>query len=216
VLPSAEGAGPAEIAGSILLALLRGLLKALLLLAVLTAPLLLLGHARWRGDLGSGELWNALALVLGVGFAEELLFRGWLLGELELLVGPRRALSLQARIFALVHPWYRLIDHADLPKGLAVIGLIVGLILLGMVLGYQRKADGGLLWGAIGLHGGLVGGWFALEKGLLEMSPDAPGWLVGPGAGSANPIGGVVGLTGLAALLWFRRRQEGKRDPHAG
>jgi membrane protease YdiL (CAAX protease family) len=216
LLPSEEAAAPAETAGRILLALLRGLLKALLLLTILTVPLLLLGHARWRGELGSGEIWNALALVLGVGFAEELLFRGWLLGELELLVGQRRALSLQARIFALVHPWYRLFDHADLPHGLAVIALVVGLILLGTVLGVQRRADGGLLWGAIGLHGGLVGGWFALEKGLLEISPDAPAWLIGPGAGSANPLGGVVGLAALAALLWFRLRQARRRQQPEG
>lgn len=215
LLPSEVGPGPAETTGKILLALLRGLLKALLLLAALTVPLLLLGHARWCGELGSGELLNALALVLGVGFAEELLFRGWLMGELELLVGARRALSLQARIFALVHPWYRLLDQADLPRGLSVIALVVGLILLGMVLGVQRKADGGLLWGAIGLHGGLVGGWFALEKGLLEISLDAPAWLIGPGAGSANPIGGVVGLASLGALLWFRHRQAGKREQPA-
>jgi membrane protease YdiL (CAAX protease family) len=216
LLPVEEGLSPAETAGKLLQALLRGLLKAVLLLAALSVPLLMLGHARWRGELGSADLLNALALVLGVGFAEELLFRGWLLGELELLVGPRRALSLQARIFALAHPWYRLLDQADLPRGVAVIALVVGLILLGTVLGVQRRADGGLLWGAIGLHGGLVGGWFALEKGLLEISPDAPAWLVGPGAGSANPIGGVVGLASLGALIWIRRRQAGKREPQAG
>ena len=216
LLPCEEGLNPAQTAFKLLQALLRGLLKAVLLLAALTVPLLLLGHARWRGELGSGELVNVLALVLGVGFAEELLFRGWLLGELDLLVGQRRALSLQARIFAIVHPWYRLLDKADLPHGLGVIALVVGLILLGMVLGLQRKADGGLLWGAIGLHGGLVGGWFALEMGLLEISPDAPAWLVGPGAGSANPIGGVIGLGGLGTLLWFRRRQAVKREQQAG
>lgn len=209
LLPSGEQASGTEAAAKVLLALLRGLLKAVLLLAALTVPLLLLGHARWRGDLSTPDLWNAIALVLGVGFAEELVFRGWLMGELALLAGPRRALSFQACIFALVHPWYRLFDKGDLLHGLvAVLGLIVGLILLGTVLGMQRRADGGLLWGAIGLHGGLVGGWFALQKGLLEISPNAPAWLIGPGAGgSANPIGGVIGLGALLLLLAIRRRQ---------
>lgn len=208
LLPAAGGRmTPAQTTARILLALARGLVMAVVLLMVLSIPLLLLGHAHWRGDLSPGELWNALALVLGVGFAEEVLFRGWLLGELELLTGPRRALSLQARIFALVHPWYRFFDQADLPHGLAVLALVIGMILLGTVLGLQRKVDGGLLWGAIGLHGGLVGGWFALQSGLLEISPDAPAWLVGPGAGSANPIGGVVGLSSLVLLLALRKRQ---------
>lgn len=187
-------------------ALLRGLLKALLLLGPLTLVLLVAGQARWLGDLGGGELLNALALVLGVGFAEELLFRGWLWGELELMLDRKRALIAQAGLFALLHPWYRLAmagDRTAAPQALALLG---GLTLLGLVLALQRRADGGLLWGAVGLHGGLVGGWFALQNGLIELSPAAPAWLVGPGGANPNPIGGLVGWLGLLGLLWVRRR----------
>ena len=187
-------------------ALVRGLLKALVLLGPLTLLLLLAGQARWLGDLDGSELLNALALVLGVGFAEELLFRGWLWGELQLLLGPRRALIAQAGIFALLHPWYRLItprDPSSAPEALALLG---GLTLLGLVLALQRRADGGLLWGAIGLHGGLVGGWFALQNGLIQLSPAAPAWLVGPGGANPNPIGGLFGWVGLVLLFWIRRR----------
>ena len=192
--------------------LVRGLLKALLLLGPLTVLLLLVGQARWLGDLDGGELLNALALVLGVGFAEELLFRGWLWGELELLLGRGRALIAQAGIFALLHPWYRLItpgDPAALSEALALLG---GLTLLGLVLALQRRADGGLLWGAIGLHGGLVGGWFALQNGLIQLSPAAPVWLVGPGGPNPNPIGGLFGWLGLLGLLWVRRRWWSQRS----
>ena len=177
----------------------RGLLKALLLLGGVAAVLLLGSQARWLGDLGGGQLLNALALLLGVGFAEELLFRGWLWGELERLAGARRAIGLQAAIFALVHPWYQL-------PGLEAVALLVGLVLLGLVLALQRRADGGALWGAVGLHGGLVGGWFALQAGLLQISPGAPAWLIGPGSPSPNPIGGLLGWLGLGTLLWVRRR----------
>jgi membrane protease YdiL (CAAX protease family) len=190
---------------AVIQALLRGLLKAMLLLGPLTVLLMLLGQARWLGQLGGSELLNALALMLGVGFAEELLFRGWLWGELELLLGNQRALLAQAGLFALLHPWYRLPS----PQALALLG---GLLLLGLALALQRRADGGLLWGAIGLHGGLVGGWFALQNGLIELSPAAPGWLVGPGGTNPNPIGGLFGWLGLLALLWVRRRWWRPRD----
>jgi len=191
---------------AVIQALLRGLLKALLLLAPLTLLLLLLGQAQWLGELGGAELANAIALVLGVGFAEELLFRGWLWGELESLVGSRRALGLQAAVFALLHPWTRLLDPLNLPHVLQSLGLLGGLVLLGLVLALQRRADGGLLWGAVGLHGGLVGGWFALQNGLIQLSPLAPPWLVGPGGVNPNPIGGWIGWLGLLTLLWVRRR----------
>jgi len=74
-----------------------------------------------------------------------------------------------------------------------------------VALGLQRRADGGLLWGAIGLHGGLVGGWFALQAGLLELLPQAPSWRGRAARRQSDPIGGLVGWLGLAALLWLRR-----------
>ncbi len=177
---------------------LGGLAKAALLLALVAALLLASGKAVWQLDLKAGELLNALALLLGVGFAEELLFRGWLWGELGLQLSRRRALLLQAALFALVHPWYR----AGNP---GAIGLLGGLILLGLALALQRRSDGGVLWGAIGLHGGLVGGWFVLQTGLLQLAPNAPAWLVGPGGEVPNPVGGVIGWLGLALVLLLCR-----------
>ena len=45
-----------------------------------------------------------------------------------------------------------------------------------------------------------------VQKGLLQISPAAPVWLVGPGGADINPIGGLIGWIGLSALLWIRRR----------
>jgi membrane protease YdiL (CAAX protease family) len=177
----------------------RGLLKALALLLLVAAALVVAGQAQWLGEINLPLLLNGLLLLAGVGFAEELLFRGWLWGELELQLGSRRALVLQALIFALLHPWYR-------APGLEAVGLLGGLILLGLALALQRRADGGSLWGAVGLHGGLVGGWFVVQKGLLQISPAAPAWWVGPGGADINPIGGLIGWIGLGVLLWVRRR----------
>jgi uncharacterized protein len=184
---------------AVLRALVRGLLKALLLLGLVSVVLLATGSARWAGVLSGGAAANALALGAGVGFAEELLFRGWLQGELGRHLGTNRALTVQALVFALVHPWYRL------PVAGAA-GLLGGLVLLGLALALQRRADGGVLWGAVGLHGGLVGGWFLLQAGLLNLSPSAPAWLAGPGDPAVNPIGGLLGWLGLTMLLLTRRR----------
>jgi uncharacterized protein len=186
-------------APSVLRALVRGLLKALLLLGLVSVVLLATGNARWAGVLSGGTAANALALGAGVGFAEELLFRGWLQGELGRHLAANRALTVQAVVFALVHPWYRL------PVAGAA-GLLGGLVLLGLALALQRRADGGVLWGAVGLHGGLVGGWFALQGGLLQLEPWTSAWLAGPGGSQPNPVGGAVGWLGLGALLWVRRR----------
>ena len=178
--------------------LLAGGVKALLLLAFLAALLIGTGQAAWSWRLDWGTGLNGLALGAGVGFAEELIFRGWLWGELSLQSNPRRSLVLQAALYALVHPWYRV-------GGVGAFGLLGGLILLGVVLGLERRAAGGSLWGAIGLHGGLVGGWFVLQAGALQVSGAAPAWLSGPGAPSPNPIGGMLGWLALGSLLLLRR-----------
>ena len=185
VLPASAGCAPAGLSKAV--ALWRG-----------GCP-----SAQWPKPLArqitTGEILNAIALLLGVGFAEELLFRGWLWGELELLWGRQRAIGLQAAFFALVHPWYQL-------PGFEAIGLLVGLVLLGVALALQRRADHDALWGSVGLHGGLVGGWFALQAGLISVPEAGPAWLLGPGGASPNPIGGLLGWAGLAGLILVRRR----------
>ena len=179
-------------------AFLKGLIIAAGLLTVITSVVLLEGSGDWRGEVDATQLTNAVLLCLGVGFAEELIFRGWLWAELNQMLGSRRGAVAQASIFSLVHTRFNL--------GLgAMSGLLIGLFLLGMVLAKQRQADLGSLWGCIGLHGGLVAGWFLLQSGLLQLSTNAPSWLVGPGGNSPNPLGGLVGISSLVILLLFQR-----------
>ena len=179
-------------------ALLKGLLIAAGLLMVITSVVLIDGSGDWRGEVDATQLTNAVLLCLGVGFAEELIFRGWLWAELNHMLGSRRGAVAQASIFSLVHTRFNL--------GLGAMGgLLVGLFLLGMVLARQRQSDRGSLWSCIGLHGGLVAGWFLLQSGLLELSPNAPSWVVGPGGNAPNPLGGAVGLISLLILLLIQR-----------
>ena len=179
-------------------ALLKGLLIAAGLLMVITSVVLIDGSGNWRGEVDATQLTNAVLLCLGVGFAEELIFRSWLWTELQEMIGSRRAALAQASIFSLVHTRFNL--------GLGAMGgLLIGLFLLGMVLTRQRQSDRGSLWGCIGLHGGLVAGWFLLQNGLLQLSPNAPPWLVGPGGNSPNPLGGLVGISSLLVLLLIQR-----------
>ena len=179
-------------------ALLKGLLIAAGLLTVITSFVLIAGSADWLGEVDGTHLANAVLLCLGVGFAEELIFRSWLWAELNQMMGSRRGALAQASIFSLVHTRFNL--------GISAMGgLLVGLFLLGMVLARQRQADRGSLWGCIGLHGGLVAGWFLLQNGLLELSPNAPSWVVGPGGNAPNPLGGAVGLVSLLILLLIQR-----------
>ena len=172
-------------------ALLRGLIKAVLLLLVLLIGLFLSGQLKWQPQISAGLLLNGFALGVGVGFAEELLFRGWLLGELEFRFASRAwgksiAMVLQALVFSLAHTRF------NLPLA-SLFGLLGGLTLLGLALGLQRRADGGLIWGAVALHGGLVGGWFVLNQGLI-------------GQQEGNPIGGLLAWIPLLLLIWVRRR----------
>ena len=179
-------------------ALLKGLLIAAGLLMVITSVVLIDGSGNWRGEVDATQLTNAVLLCFGVGFAEELIFRSWLWTELQEMIGSRRAALAQASIFSLVHTRFNL--------GLGAMGgLLIGLFLLGMVLARQRQSDRGSLWGCIGLHGGLVAGWFLLQNGLLQLSPNAPPWLVGPGGHSPNPLGGLIGILSLLILLLIQR-----------
>ena len=176
----------------------KGLLIAAGLLTLITSVVLIDGSGDWRGDLDATQLTNAVLLCIGVGFAEELIFRSWLWAELNRMMGSRRGAVAQASIFSLVHTRFNL--------GLgAMTGLLIGLFLLGIVLARQRQSDRGSLWGCIGLHGGLVTGWFLLQNGLLQLSPNAPPWLVGPGGNSPNPLGGLIGIISLLILLMIQR-----------
>ena len=170
-----------------------GLLMSAALIGLIVSLLVFTGNGSWRGNLEVQAMLNCLLLALGVGFAEELIFRAWLWEELTKILGSRGGLLTQAALFSLVHTRFNL--------GFGpMLGLLTGLFLLGLILALLRLRDQGSLWGCIGLHGGLVGGWFLAHQNLLSIDPNTPMWLVGPGGPNANPLGGLVAILSLTAI----------------
>ena len=145
------------------------------------------------------ELFNAILLIVGIVFAEEIVFRGWLMEEMVLLFGMRRGMVLQSAIFSLAH--YR----SDIGL-LALIPFFTGLFLFGLVLTLRRTIDRGSLLGCIGLHGGLVSIWYLFDSGMVIFSIDTPYFLLGPSRNMVNPIGSVIGITVLLITIFFQRR----------
>ena len=146
-----------------------------------------------------GALLNAILLIVGIVFAEEIVFRGWLMEEMVLLYGLRRGIIFQSIIFSLAH--YR----SDIGL-LALIPFLTGLFLFGLVLTLRRTIDKGSLWGCIGLHGGFVGIWYLFDSGMVVFSIDTPYYFLGPTGSMVNPIGSVLGITILLITIFFQRR----------
>lgn len=149
------------------------------------------------------NLWEGLLVGFGVGLAEELLFRGWMLFELETDFRPRLALWLNAGIFAIAH------FIRPLSAILETWPQFVGLLLLGMALVWARQIP---LWSpnrsdrittlgpAAGLHGGLVFAYYQFDVNDLVISSNAvPDWVTGIGG---NPLAGLLGLILLGAIAY--------------
>ena len=178
---------------------LRGFLLSVILISLILLPIIGTKWGYWIGTISPDIFINAIFLILGVGFAEELIFRGWLLEELKKQFGLKKAILGQAFIFSIVHIGF------DLPF-LQMLSILTGLFLLGILLSLIRLKDKNSLWGCIGLHGGLVGLWFITNNGLLEISKNSPKWLVGPGTINTNPLGGIFGISLMAIFCFLNFR----------
>ena len=167
---------------------LRGFLLSIILISLILIPIIGTKWGFFIGKISLDTTINAIFLVLGIGFTEELIFRGWLLEELKNQFGLRKGILMQASIFSIVHIGF------DLPFW-DMLSILTGLFFLGILLSLIRLNDNNSLWGSIGLHGGLVGLWFITNNGLLFISKDSPKWLVGPGYLNTNPLGGLIGIS---------------------
>ena len=174
----------------------RGFLLSIILLSLILVPIMAIQSGYWIGKISLGIILNSIFLIVGIGFAEELIFRGWLLEEFKNQFGLKKAIIIQASLFSIVHIGF------DLPFW-QMISILIGLFLLGILLCLIRLKDNNSLWGCIGLHGGIVGLWFITNNGLLFISKDSPKWLVGPGTINTNPLGGLYGISLMIIFCLF-------------
>lgn len=193
------------------LEVLAGLALGIASLFALFAVQGVLGWVIWQPP--SIAFWRlvleGLLVSLGIGFAEELLFRGWLLDELQRDYRPRFVLWVNATIFALVHGL-----RPQFPA----------LLLLGLTLVLAKRAcsdvDGGLrsngqpalqhhlpmnsfrgrLGLPMGLHAGLVWSYYVVNVGkLVDYASHVPEWLTGF---DRNPLAGAIGVLFLGILAF--------------
>ena len=168
-----------------------------------------LGLAVWQSP--SEKLlqfvFEGLLVSVGIGFAEELLFRGWLLDELERNYQQNVVLWLSSIVYAVLHfikpikeVWRNCLQFP-------------GLVLLGLILVWAKRSTRKklnqftpkkqeLLGLPIGIHAGLVWGYYIINVGsLVKYHYNTREWLVGI---DGNPFTGLIGFFFLAVIaLWI-------------
>jgi membrane protease YdiL (CAAX protease family) len=182
--------------------LLIGLAIGLLLTFSLFAVQGLFGLVAWQNsDNLPRIIAEGLLSALGVGFAEELVFRGWLLDELQRDYNYKISLWANSLVFALSH------FIKPVPAMLGSWPQFPGLLLLGLILVWGKRARRNRLGLSIGLHAGLVWGYYVINIGqLVRYSASVPEWVTGV---NGNPLAGAIGLLFLSVFaLGMRKMSE--------
>lgn len=182
--------------------LLIGLAIGLLLTFSLFAVQGLFGLVAWQNsDNLPRIIAEGLLSALGVGFAEELVFRGWLLDELQRDYNYKISLWANSLVFALSH------FIKPVAAMLQSWPQFPGLLLLGLILVWGKRSRQNRLGLSIGLHAGLVWGYYMINIGqLVRYSGSVPDWVTGV---NGNPLAGAIGLLFLSVLaLGMRKMSE--------
>lgn len=143
---------------------------------------------------------EGLAVGLGIGFAEELLFRGWLLAELKTTLSRYSSIFWSGLVFAVAH------FIKPLPDIVSTSPQFFGLLLLGLILGMGRYINRNppmsvSLGLPIGLHAGLVWGYYIVDVAdLITPSGTVPEWVTGI---HGNPLSGALGIVILSVVAGF-------------
>jgi uncharacterized protein len=168
----------------------------------------LFGLEGWLGWLSWQSLTPSLLQVslegavigLGIGFAEELFFRGWLLDELQRSYRLRNSLLFSSFIYAGLH-FLKPIDEIarSWPE-------FPGLLMLGFLMVWAKRATQQRLGLPIGLHTGLVWGYYLINVGqLVRYQATIPDWVVGIDHNPLAGLAGLIALIGLAIVIQLKR-----------
>ena len=129
----------------------------------------------------------------GIALAEELLFRGWLLDELQRDYGKKICIGVTAVVYAVAH-FFRPLEEI-----IRIAITFPALVLLGIALVLAKYKHGDRLGISIGIHAGLVWGYYIVNVGqLIEYTNQVPVWITGI---DGNPIAGVMGLVFLSGFV---------------
>lgn len=192
----------------LLLGLAIGLVSLFLLFLVQSS----LGWVAWQSMSPSlGVVLEGGVMALAVGFAEELVFRGWIYDELRRDYSSKTVLWANSLIFACLH---FIKSPAEIIR---TFPQFPGLVLLGLALVWAKRSTAfpyptadprcpqGKLGLSIGLHAGLVWGYYIVNVGnLVRYSDRVPVLLTGI---DRNPLAGIMGLLFLSSLAGWMARQ---------
>jgi uncharacterized protein len=142
-----------------------------------------------------GIILSIFLIALLVGGIEELVFRGFLLTELERDYPVWVAATISSLIFALLHlVWEQQETTPQIP----------GLWLMGMMLVLARIADHGSLGIAWGLHTGLVLAIATIDTAeLITYTGKAGEWWTGKNKKPLAGAAGIICLLATSAILWL-------------
>lgn len=185
--------------------LLHGLAQGLGGLFVLFLLQSLLGWVVWQSAPSPRIVVEGLLVALAFGLMEELIFRGWLLDELEHDYSPLVSLWVGAIAFAVLHfirPFAEMVR--TFPQ-------FPGLVLLGLSLIWGKRGSQGRLGFSIGLHAGLIWGFYMVNVGqMTRLTNQVPEWITGI---DRNPLAGVFGLLCLSTIAGYCYWRSHRRVP---
>lgn len=187
--------------GTVLTSLAIGLIAGVISLGGLFALQWQLGWVHWRPGLTQEDqtevaqntsvaatLLSTLLLGIWVSLTEEVIFRGFVVNQLQSGYSPWVAAAIASLIFAVLHLVW---------EGVEQLPQLPGLWLLGVVLVLARWADGGHLGLAWGLHAGWIWAIANLDTLRFSNTPQSPGWLTGS---TSKPLSGLIGILFLLVV----------------